>query len=113
RPGAQGRETLTDHAERLQRVLDAFDDLGIAGLDLEPMLDERADLVREHDGPRRGDRLQARPDVGGETIDVVLVEVDVHQAVMDSHADFNGGTDTRFAWPELVNRAHQGEAFTH
>ena len=46
RPTTQYRDaTLTDHPKRLQRVLDAFDDLGIAGLDLEPIFDE-------HRGPR-------------------------------------------------------------
>ena len=88
RPGTLDPDTaLAQDAKRLQRGCDAFHDLRIAGLDLEPALDELADLIRQHDGARLRDGLQSGADVGGEAVHVVLVEVHVEQTVVNGDAD--------------------------
>ena len=88
RPGAAGRDrALADDHERLQRIGDPLDLLRRGGLDLEVAVDQLPDLVGDDDRPRIGERVQPRPDVGREAVDVVLVQVEVDRAVMHGDAD--------------------------
>ena len=82
-PG-HGRSPTTRNG--IERLGHALHQLRFAGLELEVVLDELPHLVRDDDGARVGKRLQPRADVGGKTVDVVLVEVEVDGAVMDPHA---------------------------
>ena len=87
--------SLGDHGERSERLGDALHALRGAFGHVETVADHAAHFFGDHDGSRGGQPFDARCEVRGEAVDVVLFGVDEHEAAVDARRERRAPRRTR------------------
>ncbi len=103
-PGV-GPGPLAAHAVRAQRLGHTLHRLARLRLEDQHRLGQRAHLLGDDDGPGCGERLEPGRDVDREPVDVVLLGVEIEDAVVDRDTDVEQLADVALGrLGELVDR---------